>query len=233
MARLIHASPKEIVFTSGATESDNLALKGVAEANRSKGQHIITQATEHKAVLDTCKRLEKSGCEATDMPVAGDGRIDLGELRRAITPTTILISTLNANNEIGVIQPVGEIGTIAKLTRVGMLAPVVLTLGFMATRRLRRSGTGEPAIAAKAPIPWFVFGFLALMVFNSVMPIEGPTKVGTVAVTTFLLSMALAAMGLEADIRKLRAEGLRPLFLGLAASLFIATFSLCLVKIIA
>jgi cysteine desulfurase len=114
VARLIHASPKEVIFTSGATESDNLALKGVAEAYRAKGQHIVTQATEHKAVLDTCKRLEKAGCEVTLLPVANDGRIDLDELRRAITPKTILISVMHANNEIGVIQPIGEIGKIAK-----------------------------------------------------------------------------------------------------------------------
>lgn len=125
----------------------------------------------------------------------------------------------------------GEIGAIAKLTRVGLLAPVVLTLGFLAARRQSRNG--ESTVAAKAPIPWFVFGFLALMVFNSVMPMEGTVKVWTIAVTTFLLSVALAAMGLEADIRKLRAEGLRPLLLGLASSLFIATFSLGLVKIFA
>jgi cysteine desulfurase len=114
VARLIHASPKEIVFTSGATESDNLALKGVAEAYRAKGHHIVTQATEHKAVLDACKRLEKSGCEVTYLPVAEDGRIHLDELRRAITPKTILISVMHANNEIGVIQPLGEIGKIAR-----------------------------------------------------------------------------------------------------------------------
>jgi cysteine desulfurase len=114
VARLIHASPKEIIFTSGATESDNLALKGVAESYRAKGQQIVTQATEHKAVLDTCKRLEKSGCEVTYLPVASDGRIDLDGVRRAITPRTILISIMHANNEIGVVQPVGEIGKIAK-----------------------------------------------------------------------------------------------------------------------
>lgn len=125
----------------------------------------------------------------------------------------------------------GEIGAIAKLTRVGLLAPVVLTLGFLATRRQDKKGGST--IAAKAPIPWFVFGFLALMVFNSLVPMEGAVKVWTVAITTFLLSVALAAMGLEADIRKLRAEGFRPLFLGLASTLFIATFSLGLVKIFA
>ena len=114
VARLIHASPKEIVFTSGATESDNLALKGVAEAYRSNGNHIITQATEHKAVLDTCKRLEQSGREVTYLPVARDGRVNPDDVRRAITPKTVVISMMHANNEIGVIQPVGEIGKIAK-----------------------------------------------------------------------------------------------------------------------
>ena len=114
VARLIHASPKEIVFTSGATESDNLALKGVAEAYRSNGNHIITQATEHKAVLDTCKRLEQAGREVTYLPVARDGRVNPEDVRRAITPKTVVISMMHANNEIGVIQPVGEIGKIAK-----------------------------------------------------------------------------------------------------------------------
>jgi cysteine desulfurase len=114
IARLINATPREIIFTSGATESDNLALKGAAEMYREKGNHIITQVTEHKAVLDTCKRLEKYGYEVTYLPVSKDGRIDLDDLRRAITPKTILISIMYANNEIGVIQPVEEIGRIAK-----------------------------------------------------------------------------------------------------------------------
>ena len=114
IARLIHASPREIIFTSGATESDNLAIKGVAEASREKGNHIVTQATEHKAVLDTCKRLEKYGYEVTYLPVAKDGLIDLDQFRRAIKPNTILISIMHANNEIGVVQPVEEIGKIAK-----------------------------------------------------------------------------------------------------------------------
>jgi cysteine desulfurase len=114
IAQLINASPKEIIFTSGATESNNLALKGAAEMYREKGNHIITQATEHKAVLDTCKRLEKYGYEVTYLPVGKDGRIDLDDLRRAITPKTILISIMYANNEIGVIQPIQEIGKIAK-----------------------------------------------------------------------------------------------------------------------
>jgi cysteine desulfurase len=114
IARLINASPKEIIFTSGATESNNLAIKGAAEMYREKGNHIITQVTEHKAVLDTCKRMEKYGYEVTYLPVAKDGRIDLDDLRRAITSKTILITIMYANNEIGVIQPVEEIGKIAK-----------------------------------------------------------------------------------------------------------------------
>ena len=114
VAQLIGATPKEIVFTSGATESDNLAIKGVAEMYREKGNHIITQVTEHKAILDTCKRLEKEGYEVTYLPVGKDGRISLDELRNAITPKTILITIMYANNEIGVLQPVAEIGKIAK-----------------------------------------------------------------------------------------------------------------------
>jgi cysteine desulfurase len=114
IARLINATPKEIVFTSGATESTNLAIKGAAEMYREKGNHIITQVTEHKATLDTCKRLEKNGYEVTYLPVEKDGRINLDDLRRAITPKTILISIMYANNEIGVVEPVAEIGKIAK-----------------------------------------------------------------------------------------------------------------------
>jgi len=125
IARLIHASPREIILTSGATESNNLAIKGVAEAHRSTGNHIVTQATEHKAVLDTCKRLEKyglpagqAGFEITYLPVDRDGLVDLENLRRAITPKTILISIMHANNEIGVIQPIEQIGRIAKERKV-------------------------------------------------------------------------------------------------------------------
>src|SRR6202522_1603428 len=114
IAKLIGATPKEIVFTSGATESTNLAIKGVAEMYREKGNHIITQVTEHKATLDTCKRLEKYGYEVTYLPVEKDGRINLDQLRKAITPKTILISIMYANNEIGTVQPVAEIGKIAK-----------------------------------------------------------------------------------------------------------------------
>jgi len=114
VASLIGATPKEIIFTSGATESDNLMIKGVAEMYREKGNHIITQAIEHKAVLDTCKRLEKDGFEVTYLPVQRDGRVDPEEVRNAITARTILITVMYANNEIGVINPVAEIGKIAK-----------------------------------------------------------------------------------------------------------------------
>jgi cysteine desulfurase len=115
VAKLIGAaSPREIVFTSGATESDNLAIKGVAEAYRDKGNHIITCVTEHKAVLDSCKVLAKHGFEITYLPVGSDGLIDLQLLRAAITDKTILLSIMAANNEIGTIQPVKEIGRLAK-----------------------------------------------------------------------------------------------------------------------
>ena len=114
IADLIGANPKEIVFTSGATESDNLAIKGVAEMYREKGNHIITCVTEHKAVIDTCKRLEKDGYRVTYLPVQKNGLISLDDLRAAITDKTILIAIMTANNEIGVIQPIAEIGAIAK-----------------------------------------------------------------------------------------------------------------------
>jgi cysteine desulfurase len=112
IAKLIGASTKEIIFTSGATESDNLAIKGVAEMYREKGNHIITQATEHKAVLDTCKRLEKYGYRVTYLPVQKDGRIDLDDLKRAMDDKTILVTIMAANNEIGVLQPLREIGAL-------------------------------------------------------------------------------------------------------------------------
>src|SRR5918992_2186608 len=114
VADLIGANAKEIIFTSGATESNNLAIKGIAEMYREKGNHIITCVTEHKAVIDTCKKLEKHGYRVTYLPVQKDGRISLDELRASITDKTILITIMTANNEIGVLQPVEEIGAIAK-----------------------------------------------------------------------------------------------------------------------
>jgi cysteine desulfurase len=114
IARLIHCDAKEIVFTSGATESDNLALKGAVEMYKEKGDHVITCATEHRAVLDTCKALEKRGIKVTYLPVEKDGRVNPDEVRKAITDKTILISIMLANNEIGTIHPIAEIGKIAK-----------------------------------------------------------------------------------------------------------------------
>lgn len=114
VAHLIGADPKEIILTSGATEADNLGIKGVFEMYASKGNHIITATTEHKAVLDTCKHIEKLGGEVTYLTVNADGLVDLKELEAAIKPTTILISLMYANNEIGVVQPVREISAIAK-----------------------------------------------------------------------------------------------------------------------
>jgi cysteine desulfurase len=129
IAKLIQAAPKEIVFTSGATESNNLAIKGLAELYREKGNHIITQVTEHRAVLDACKRLEKYGYAVTYLPVGKDGRVDLDDLRRAITPKTILITIMYANNEIGVVQPIEEIGKIAKEKGVFFHSDAVQAVG--------------------------------------------------------------------------------------------------------
>jgi cysteine desulfurase len=112
VAKLVGATTKEIIFTSGATESDNLAIKGAAEMYKEKGNHIITAVTEHKAVLDTCKRLEKYGYRVTYLPVQKDGLVDLDDLKRAIDERTILVTIMAANNEIGVVQPIAEIGKL-------------------------------------------------------------------------------------------------------------------------
>jgi len=113
VAKLIGANEKEIIFTSGATESDNLAIKGVFEMYKEKGNHVITTVTEHKAVLDTCKHIEKLGARVTYLPVKEDGLVDLAELEAAMTPETILVSIMYGNNEIGVIQPIKQISAIA------------------------------------------------------------------------------------------------------------------------
>jgi len=114
VAQLLNCAPAEIVFLSCGTEADNMALKGTVDALRDKGNHIITTAVEHPAVLETCRYLEKTGCRVTYLPVDGDGMLDLGELERAITPQTILISVMWANNETGTIFPIEEIGAIAR-----------------------------------------------------------------------------------------------------------------------
>jgi cysteine desulfurase len=130
IAKLIGAqSEKEIVFTSGATESDNLALKGVAEFYKDKGDHIITSVTEHKAILDTCKRLEKEGFRVTYLPVGKDGRVDPDDVKNAITDKTILVSIMLANNEIGTVQPLAEIGKITREKGVLLHSDAVQGIG--------------------------------------------------------------------------------------------------------
>jgi len=129
VAKLIGADPKEIIFTSGATEGDNLGIKGVYEMYASKGNHIITCTTEHKAVLDTCKHIEQLGGEVTYLPVAANGLVDVTALEAAIKPTTILIAIMYANNEIGVVQPVKEITAIAKKHGVLFFSDAVQAVG--------------------------------------------------------------------------------------------------------
>ena len=129
VAKLIGADPKEIIFTSGATEGDNLGIKGVFEMYASKGNHIITCTTEHKAVLDTCKHIEKLGGEVTYLEVDKEGLVNLAELEAAIKPTTILIAIMYANNEIGVIQPVREISALARKHNVLFFTDAVQAVG--------------------------------------------------------------------------------------------------------
>jgi cysteine desulfurase len=129
IAAAIGASAREIVFTSGATESDNLAIKGVAEAFREKGNHIITAVSEHKAVLDSCKHVEKSGCRVTYLPVGSDGLIDLEQLKDVFTDQTILVSLMAANNETGVLQPIEEIGKLCREHGVLFHSDAVQALG--------------------------------------------------------------------------------------------------------
>lgn len=129
VAKLIGADPKEIIFTSGATEGDNLAIKGVYEMYASKGNHIITTTIEHKAVLDTCKHLEKQGAEVTYLEVGPDGMINLQELEKAITPKTILVAIMYANNEVGVVNPMREISAIAKKHGVLVMSDAVQAVG--------------------------------------------------------------------------------------------------------
>lgn len=129
VAKLIGADPKEIIFTSGATEGDNLAIKGVYEMYASKGNHIITCNIEHKAVLDTCRHLEKEGAEITYLDVKPNGLIDLAELEAAIKPTTILIAIMYANNEIGTVMPMREISAIARKHGVLVFSDGVQAVG--------------------------------------------------------------------------------------------------------
>jgi len=129
IADLVGANSKEIIFTSGATESDNLAIKGVAQMYAEKGNHIITVASEHKAVLDTCKHLEKEGCRVTYLPLKADGLIDLDMLKESFTDKTILVTIMYANNEIGVVQPVDEIGKLCRERGVLFHSDAVQAIG--------------------------------------------------------------------------------------------------------
>jgi cysteine desulfurase len=129
IAGLIGAETKEIIFTSGATEATNLALKGVAEAYALKGNHIITSNIEHKAVLDTCKHLEKQGAEVTYLPVNSEGMISPQQVEEAIRPNTILIAIMYANNEVGTIQPVREIGAVARKHNVLFFTDATQAIG--------------------------------------------------------------------------------------------------------
>jgi cysteine desulfurase len=129
IADFINAEPHELIFTSGATEAINMALKGIAESYFNKGKHIITVLTEHKAVLDTCKELEKKGFEVTYLPVLSNGLIDLVELKQAIRPDTVLVSVMYVNNEIGVIQPIKEIAKLAHEIGAKFMTDATQTVG--------------------------------------------------------------------------------------------------------
>lgn len=131
VALLIKADPREIIFTSGATESDNLALKGAMEGYRLKGRHLITVATEHRAVLDTCAKLARQGCEVTYLTVNKDGLVDLEELDSAIRPDTVLVAVMWGNNETGVIQPMAEIGRICHHHGVLLMSDATQVVGKM------------------------------------------------------------------------------------------------------
>ncbi|HUM82011.1 MAG TPA: cysteine desulfurase family protein, partial [Methanothrix sp.] len=129
VARLLNADAEEIVFTSGGTESDNLALRGIAYKNRNFGRHIITSQIEHPAILETCRSLEQEGFSVTYLPVNHEGLIELSELERAIRPDTILISIMHANNEIGTIQPLEEVSKLAAERDIYLHTDAVQTVG--------------------------------------------------------------------------------------------------------
>ncbi len=133
VARLLGASPEEIIFTSGGTESDNLALKGIAMRNSEQGRHIITTCVEHPAILETCKTLEKEGFAVTYLPVTGEGVVDMAALEAAIRPDTILISIMHANNEVGTIQPLEEIGKLAAEKDIYLHTDAVQSVGKIPT----------------------------------------------------------------------------------------------------
>jgi cysteine desulfurase len=133
VAKLLAANPEEIIFTSGGTESDNLALKGIARRNKDKGKHIITTSVEHPAILETCRKLEKEGFAVTYLPVTGEGLVEIAALEAAIRPDTILISVMHANNEVGTIQPLEEIGQLAAERDICLHTDAVQSVGKIPT----------------------------------------------------------------------------------------------------
>jgi cysteine desulfurase len=134
VANLLGAGPEEIIFTSGGTESDNLALKGIARRNRKLGNHIITTRIEHPAILETCRALEKEGFSVTYLPVTDEGLVDIAALEAAIRPETILISVMHANNEVGTIEPIEEIGKLAAEKDIYLHTDAVQSVGKIATK---------------------------------------------------------------------------------------------------
>src|SRR5438093_713696 len=133
-AAFVGARPKEIIFTSGGSEADNLAIRGVVWAARNRGNHLITSQVEHSAVLNTCRALEKQGFEVTYLPPDRAGRIDVEQVREAITDRTVMISIMHANNEVGTIQPVAEIGALARERRIPFHTDAVQSVGQLSTR---------------------------------------------------------------------------------------------------
>ncbi len=152
VAALLNADPKEIIWTSGATEGDNLAIKGAANFYKGKGKHIITVKTEHKAVLDTVRELERQGFEATYLQPEQNGILDLEKFKAAIRPDTILVSVMMVNNEIGVIQPIAEIGEICRSKGIIFHCDAVQAAGKIEIRRSTAAGMSEAFAPEHSPL---------------------------------------------------------------------------------
>jgi Cysteine sulfinate desulfinase/cysteine desulfurase and related enzymes len=149
VAALVNADPREIIWTSGATESDNLAIKGAAHFYKSKGKHIITVKTEHKAVLDTCRELEREGFEVTYLDVKDDGLIDLEKFKAALRPDTILVSVMSVNNEIGVIQDIEAIGEITREKGIIFHVDAAQATGKIDDRSAKAEGRPDVVLGAQ------------------------------------------------------------------------------------
>ena len=215
VAKLIGATEKEIIFTSGATESDNLAIKGVYEMYKDKGNHIITLTTEHKAVLDACKHLEKSGANITYLDVESDGLVDLQKLEAAMTNQTILVAIMYANNEIGVIQPVKEISAIAhklhEFPPFNLLHKVQGAAEKVASGVLNKLSYYATELAG-APGPYEFVALAAIIGIVAEVQFKGMAKtaiinlipgIGTIASIISYVAMGLAVVGIvEALIKK-------------------------------